>query len=262
MNYGLYLSASGMQTSMYRMDVAANNLANLQTIGYKPDSAAVRQRDTAKIEDRLSSLPSNQLLEALGGGVLIAPNRVSTSQGSIESTPNPFDLAITGDGFFVVRDQSTGTAEDFKLSRDGRLTLNAKGQLVQASSGLPVLDTSDSPIVLNPAQPARIDTDGTIRQGPGGGAIIARIQIASIADNTQLRKAGQNLLSAPGELLARRTPSAAQLQQSAVERSAVDPIRATLAVSRAESGVSRAARMIQMHDEVMQRTISTFGRVG
>jgi len=58
MNYGLYLSASGVLTSMYRQDVLANNLANVNTVGYKPDAVATRQRDAARVEDGLAGMPS------------------------------------------------------------------------------------------------------------------------------------------------------------------------------------------------------------
>ena len=51
MNYGLYLSANGALTSMYRQDVVANNLANLQTVGFKPDMVATRQRLPQRLED-------------------------------------------------------------------------------------------------------------------------------------------------------------------------------------------------------------------
>ncbi len=259
MNYGLYLSASGMQTATYRMDVFANNLANMSTVGFKRDVPATRQRDVVRIEDGVASLPSNKLLEALGAGVMLAPTRVANEQGVLETTPNPLDVGVQGPGFMVVR-QGAGTGGDnFKLTRDGRLTINRQGTLVQASSGFPVLDSADRPITLESRRPVRIDTDGTVTQD---GKIAGRIHLVDIADTTALSKNGDNLLGAPPAIMARRTlTKTTTLQQGTVERSTVDPIRATMEVSSAERAVSRAARMIQIHDEVMQRAINTFGKI-
>lgn len=257
MNYGLYLSASGMMTGLYRMDVAANNLANANTVGFKPDLAAVRQRDVARVEDGLT-LPSNGLLEKLGAGVLLAPNRVSTAQGSLQTTGNPLDLALEGNGYFVVRTAEGSGPEALRLSRDGRLALDPRGRLVQAASGRPVVDLTERPIFLDRGADILVEPDGTIRQG---GEIAARLQIADIADPARLRKDGDNLLNAPPELIAKRQPGAARVTQRAVEQSAVDPVRAMLDVNRAERAVSAGGRMITIYDEILSRAIGTFAKV-
>ena len=66
MQYGLQISTSGILTGMYRTNVLANNLANINTTGFKPDSAFTRQRAVVREEDGVYSLPSNRLLEKLG----------------------------------------------------------------------------------------------------------------------------------------------------------------------------------------------------
>lgn len=68
MYYGIQLAASGALTSLYRTDVLANNLANINTAGFKPDMVYTRQRDTARVEDDLPFLPTDDLLERLGAG--------------------------------------------------------------------------------------------------------------------------------------------------------------------------------------------------
>ena len=79
MNYGLYLSASGVLTNLYRQDVFANNLANSETVGFKPDSPTVRQREPEAIEDNLGLGASQRLLDKLGGGVLAGPQSIRFS---------------------------------------------------------------------------------------------------------------------------------------------------------------------------------------
>src|SRR5690606_13067862 len=75
MDYGLYLSAAGVLTNMHRTDVHANNLANVATTGFKPDFAVIRQRLPERLEDNIADVPAHELLERLGGGVLVDPTR-------------------------------------------------------------------------------------------------------------------------------------------------------------------------------------------
>lgn len=259
MNYGMQLSASGVLTSMYRQDVLSNNLANVDTIGFRHDIVGLTQRDPARIEDALFAMPSNQMLERLGGGVLVAPNRVSTSQGSLDSTGNPLHLAIEGDGYFVV---STGTGSDqerLRLTRDGRLAQDSTGRLVTATDGLPILDTANRPIQLSRAVPFEVDSNGSVRQN---GSVVARIQLTSIPNpGDSLQKAGGNLFTVSASVLSSRRPATGNVVQGVVERSTVDPIKAVMGVQSAAGGVSSNARMIQLFDDLLNRAINTFGRV-
>jgi flagellar basal-body rod protein FlgG len=157
MNYGMHISASGALSAMYRQDVLSNNLANINTNGFKADQPAVRYRPSVREEDGLSFMPSNELLEQLGGGVQVVQPRTRFEQGTIEETSNDLDLAIKGDGFFVVRSETTDGADRLRMTRDGRFTISSKGQLVMASSGMPVLDVQNRPIEV----PARATSPST-----------------------------------------------------------------------------------------------------
>lgn len=257
MNYGLQLSASGMFASMYAMDVAANNLANVETAGFKPDLVSTRMRDAVRPEDGVWNLPSNQLLERLGGGVLLQPNQVSFAQGTLEESGNPLDVAIKGDGFFVVAAGRDGAIQQ-RLTRDGRFTLDDSGRLVMAASGNPVLDPQNRPIRLDPSAEVMIDPDGTIRQR---GAPVARLQVAQVPDPSSLTKEGESLFAASEAAMKARRPATGSVEQGMIEGSAVDAVKAMLAVSKAASAVTANARMLQMHDETVNRAINAFGRV-
>ena len=252
MNYGLYVSASGVLTSMYRQDVQANNLANVNTAGFKPDIAATVARDAARVEDGVAYLPSNMMLERLGAGVLLAPNRVSQEQGTLQKTDGPLDLAIEGDGYFTVQ-----TPDGVRLSRDGRMTMDTSGLLVQAASGYPVLDSAEQVIRLDPARPGgvMVGMDGTVSQG-GGDAV--RIGLVSV-DPAGVRKVGDSLLEAPAAAV--RGRAAGRVRQGMVEGSAVDPVKAMMGVTNAALAVGGNSRMIQLFDELMNRAISTFARI-
>lgn len=258
MNYGLYLAASGTLANLYRMDVVANNLANSETAGFKPIMAGFRARDVATTEDGLGNLPSNRMLESLGAGLMLMPNRVSMRQGTPDVTRRPLDLCIQGDGFFVVQQGRGSDPSSYRLTRDGRLSLNASGQLVHAATGLPVLDRDGRALTLSPNGEVSIDATGAVSQN---GVRVGELQFVSLNDTTGLRARGDGLLSAPAAVLARRSPATGEIIQGAVERSAVDPVRTTLDIASAERAVSSGTRMIQLHDQLMDRAINTFGRI-
>jgi flagellar basal body rod protein FlgG len=258
MNYGLQTAAAGVLTSMYRQDVVSNNLANVDTAGFKADVTAVRSRPAAREEDGLMHLPSNALLERLGAGPLMAPNRISTRQGTLEPTGRPLDIALEGEGFLVVAQRQATGGDRLRLTRDGRMTLDAGGQLVQASSGLPVLDAGDRPIVLSGTGTVLIDTSGRVRQN---GEIVAQLQVTTVPDATSLVKEGASLLRPSAAALASRARSAAAVNQGMIERSSVDPIDAMMGVSEASGAVSSNARMISLFDELLGRAVNTFARI-
>lgn len=253
MSYGLQLSASGAATALYRQDVYANNLANMDTAGFKPDVPMTYSRPAARQEDGLAYLPSNELLERLGGGALLRPNRVSLAQGSPRATGNALDVAVVGEGFLTVRDADGAT----RLTRDGRMTRDSSGRLVLAASGLPVLGADGGEIVLNGPGPVLIDGDGAIRVG---GRPVARLNLVQPADPASLRKQGNSLFAVEGENTL--TPATGQIRQNAYEESAVDEIAAILQVTSAARDVDSNISMMQQHDRLMDRAINVLGRVG
>lgn len=257
MNYGWNIGASSVLASMHRQDVATNNLANIETVGFKGDSVFTIPRQAARNEDNLFNLPSNALLERLGAGVLLSPSRPSFQQGNLTHTGNPLDVAIQGSGFLSVRAPGN-TPGAPRLTRDGRLSLNSQAQLISISTGQPVLDTNDQPITLDRGSDVKIDGDGVVRQN---GATVAQLRISEVANPTQLRKVGDNQYQANPAILQSRRPASGQLVQGSVERSSVDPIQAMLAVQNAANAVGASTRIMQIQDEISNRVINTFGRV-
>lgn len=255
MNYGLYLSSSGMLTNMSRMDVFANNLANVSTAAFKPDVLAVRQRDVVRVEDDLPSMDSNRLLERLGGGVMPARTRINMSPAALTTTDRQLDVGIEGDGFLVVR--AGAGADGLRLTRDGRLAIGADGRLVMASSGASVMDVNQLSIHVDPRQPIFIDADGVVRQGEGA---VGRIAFVG-ADATDLVKEGDNLLRSPAGGLPEVGPPRGRIVQGSIEASGVNAISAMMDVTGAAKAVESNARMVSYFDELMNRAINTLGRV-
>lgn len=258
MNYGFTIGTAGVVAAMHRQDVAANNLANIQTVGFKPDSAFTIPRAAARQEDGLYDIPSNALLERLGAGVLFAPTRTSYTQGTISRTRNPFDLAVQGEGFLSVSVNTTSEGDNIRLTRDGRLTLDQAGRLITATGGHRVLDNSGRPITLNRSQDFNVQTDGTISQA---GVRVAKLGFFDVPDRSVLRKTGDNLFSLSPSAASSKVPAKGEILQYSTEDSAADPIRAMLAVQSASNAVGTMSKVMQIHDDLMNRAINTLGRV-
>lgn len=258
MNYGIQISASGVQTALHRQDVLANNLANINTPGFKADIPATVARRSAREEDGLFSLPSNKLLEKLGAGVLAAPPKTEFEQGPIESNRGPLDLAIRGRGFFVVRDSTSGTANTVRLTRDGRFSRDGSGRLVMAATGMPVLDASNQPIVITGSGAVAIDGDGTVRQN---GQEVGKIAVVDVADYSGLNKVGNNLFRASASALASKRPASGEVMQHSVEHSSVDEVSTILAITEAGRDVEINMSMVAYQDRMNERAINSLARV-
>lgn len=245
-------------TSLYRQDVWSNNLANVSTTGFKPDIPMAQARDAATVEDGLNFLPSNKLLEKLGGGVLMAPNRVNYGQGSLEYTFNDMNVALRGEGFFVVRDSSDNNTDRVRLTRDGRFARNSQGRLVLSGTGQPVLDTQGRAIEIPASGPITIQPSGAIQQN---GQEIARLKVIEITDKSRMKKLGESLFLADADTMAASAPARADVIQGALESSGVDEIKALMAVQSASRDVDGNIRMMQAADRVIDRAINQFGRV-
>ncbi|MEM7228550.1 MAG: flagellar hook-basal body protein [Planctomycetota bacterium] len=250
MNYGLYLSATGVQTSLHRQDVHANNLANVQTIGFKPDAVYTRERLPERIESNDPWASPMELLEQLGGGHLANPTRTLLTQGSLEPTGAPLDVALDGEGFLAVQ---SGNGETL-YTRDGRLNLNADGELVLASNGMKVLNAQNRPIRLDPTAQLTISQDGAIQQN---GTEHDRLSIMDAVDPAAVRKQGQNLYVIESVRL-----GTAQVQQGYTETSAANPIQALMSMTNAAKAVSANARMMQYHDHNLEELFGRVARVG
>lgn len=258
MNYGFYLSAGGVFNNMHRQDVLANNLANVRTAGFKPDSVYMRQRLPARVEAPQTYTDPQWMLERLGGGRLLEPTHTNFSQGGLESTGNDLDLAIDGEGFFMVASDGDGPiAERIAVTRDGRLTLNTAGQLITVAGGLPVLNGDQEPIEVDRTLPVEVRDNGEIVQA---GEVVDRMALRLPQDLTSLHKLGDNLyrLDGPAAMMA---DAPGRVRQGYIEGSGVDPILALNAMIGASKSLGANAKLIQYHDHITGQAVSTLGRV-
>lgn len=260
MNYGLYLSAAGALTNRYRQDVFANNLANVNTHGFKPLSPAISNRPPESIENPDRFGTAQALLDKLGGGVLAGPQSVDFSPGPIEITGNPLDAALTQDDtFFVVRTTDPATGQtDTRVTRDGRFSLNVNGQLTTQSGHL-VLGPGDQPITVDPAAKAAIDPAGRLIDHDGN--VLATLQVVRVPEP------GEALVPAARGTFAFTGPDTRQpvdyvdLRPAALERSGTQAVPTLMKLVAASKAASSNANMIRYHDTLMDRAVNTLGRV-
>ncbi|MCA0995418.1 flagellar hook-basal body complex protein [Alloyangia pacifica] len=195
-----YTILSRQRGLMREMQLIANNVANAGTTGYRQQglifSEYIRQTD-------------------LGGSVSMSAAHVRNSsfaQGTITSTGAALDLAIEGEGFFLVQ-----TPAGERLTRNGAFTTNAQGDLV-THDGHPVMSAGGGPVFVPPGADLAIAQDGTISSG---GQPIGQIGVVAPADTGDLERDGATMFRAPQGSQQVETP---KITQGALESSNVDPI--------------------------------------
>jgi flagellar basal-body rod protein FlgF len=258
MNYGLYLSASGSLTSLARMDVLSNNLANAQTAGFRPSKFSAMHRLPERLEDpevaAAVRADPQLLLEQLGGGVLSAPVRLDDRQGPIETTGNALDLAVHGDGYFSVR-ALEGRSAVTRFTRDGRFVREASGRLVTATGGHPVLDRQGKPINLPGSGPVQVDREGRVVQD---GAVVAQFGLSGF-DADDLIPTEGGLLAPAANVSARA--AGGEIISGAIEGSGVDPVVALTEMMETSRTLTANTKLMQFHDQLMNQAINRLGRV-
>jgi flagellar basal-body rod protein FlgF len=180
---GLYVSAEGAQAQSQWLEAIANNLANVDTVGFKRDLATFQARYAEAVQQGAAT-PGSGSIDDLGGGVSFHQTKTDFSPGPLRRTDAPTDLAVEGDGFFVVR-----KGQDSYLTRAGNFRLTSSGALV-TQQGHAVLSEENAPIIISPeGGPWQITSSGVVRQG-GSAQILALVKPASPGD---LAKAGENM---------------------------------------------------------------------
>lgn len=156
---GLYAAASGMMAQMARQDVYANNLANVNSVGFRRGQSILGQFSADLAAATCSTATAS-------GGAMALPEALDLSQGNLSSTSRNLDLALSGNGFFVVQ-----TPKGLVYTRDGRFSLDAQKRLVSAQ-GYPVLG-AQGPMTL-PSGDFTVDASGQIS---AKGQVVGKLRI-------------------------------------------------------------------------------------
>lgn len=188
---GLYSAYTGMVNQEHRMDVLTNNLANVNTNGYKKEGATAQSFDSIlayKIKDNSEGYRLAKRIGVNNPGVKIGEGYTDFSQGPLKTTENTYDLALTDKGFFAVQFTDKAGNDSVKYTRDGNFTLTSNGELVTQDGDF-VLDENGSSIKIDPLKDTQINTSGQIIQD---GRAVATIQVTDFADYNYLERYGEN----------------------------------------------------------------------
>ena len=240
------------QTTLERqLDVVANNIANVNTTGYKADNSL--------FEEYLTSGAHEDNFVGSDRRVSYVQDRGTYrdfAQGSADQTKNPLDLAIDGSAFLVVQ-----TAAGERYTRDGGLQLNNQGQLVTVA-GNPVLGTG-GPIVFQPTDhDINVTPDGTITVVEGNNRIDSvrgKLRLVSFADAQKLLKEGANLYSA-GEGAA-QPDTKSQVKQGFIEKSNVNAVAEMSRMVEVMRAYTQMSTLLQQQSDLHKNAIEKLAEV-
>lgn len=227
-----------MMENVHRQEQTANNLANANTVGYK--------------RERMFSEVLGEWLDAEG-----APRSdrdlqrwADATHGPLEQTGNPLDVALNGDGFFVLTDKATG---DARYTRAGRFVLDQDGVLRDAAGRL--VEGENGPIRFS-AEPGTIEitTDGEIRADDD---IVGRLRVVTFDDPTQLDRAEGSLFMTEA---APQAPDDVQVRQGYLESSNVDVIQEMTGMISQFRLFESQQKVIQTLDQVLGQTTRDLGK--
>lgn len=229
-----------------QLDIAANNIANADTTGFKVEQLIVETEEARRALNLGVSGPGRFVLDQGVGR--------DFGQGAIRETGRPLDVAIEGEGaFFRIGDPDGGPE---RYTRDGGFRTDDQGRLV-TRSGLPVLDQGGAEIVLDPTlgQPA-IATDGTISQnGQQVGQLgVVRFDILSV-----LSKDGDGLYRNISNEAPADAPDV-QLHQGMLEGSNVDTLAEITGLIEIQRAYESTARLIENASDLSRRAVERLGR--
>ncbi len=273
---------SGLRFQQDKLDVIGNNIANVNTVGFR----AGRAQGADVFSQRLSEFSTNSSASQIGSGVSLASVSSSFAQGNIDASGQPYDMAIDGSGFFIVRDTANNAtyatrAGDFRADANGFLT-TTEGMRVQGEiPGSPGV-SSDIKITLTPTAPAlpadteaiswRIESNGdvmlTLRSTlvppsatPPDPLKIAQIQVQTFRDINGLSKVGNNRfgnLAAAGPVGLGTAGQAGrgQVRWQSLEQANVDLATQFTELMVTQRGYQANAKIITTSDEILQELIN------
>ncbi|MCL2718917.1 MAG: flagellar basal-body rod protein FlgF [Lachnospiraceae bacterium] len=257
---GLYAAYTGMMNQQNRMDVLTNNLANVNTNGFKKEGAT-SQSFNAMYAHKIKDVSENGRLAKYIGrnnpGVKIGESYIDFSQGPIKATANTYDLALTDKGFFAIEYTNKSGETSIKYTRDGNFTLNQNGELVTQDGDF-VLSTDGQRITINPLIPDTvINVNGDIIQN---GVIVSRIQVADFEDYNYLRHFGENLYEAIEGAVEAAAP--AQIYAGHLETANVSVVTEMVNMITVQRAFDANQKVITTLDGSLEIAVNQLGRLG
>jgi len=246
-----------MMLQMARQDVVANNLANVNTGGYKrdtticqafPEMLISRLGDTEENDKKQTEVLPPVEIGRISTGALVKDIVTDHRNGVVKNTDNPMDLAISNEGYFVIN-----TPEGERFTRNGAFKINNTGTLVN-DQGYEVMDTDNNPISLTGE--FTVDKTGNILVD---NEAVAQLKIVNFEDKRFLQKQGDNNMDSRGQTYTVvENPGVVQGYQELSNANAVQEMVTLISVVRAYESCQK---VVQAEDETMQMAIEQVGAI-
>lgn len=256
----LYTAATGMKAMDFKLQVTANNLANIETVAFKRsrvnfEDLMYRTLEQPGLRNGLEQpLPMGQ---QVGMGVFVSGTQLDFTQGAFDQTGLPLDMAIEGDGFFQVQGFLDGT-EKTVYTRAGNFTVNANGEIVLGNS----IGARLEPQITIPQDAVEISVSqqGLVQvrqQGAQEFQDVGQIQLARFINPTGLKQLGKNLYdqtdaSGPPILANPTQDGTGGILANTLELSNVDPVRELVELIRTQRSFELNSQSIQSADQTLQ----------
>jgi flagellar basal-body rod protein FlgF/flagellar basal-body rod protein FlgG len=252
MSNTLLVGLSRQMTLQRQMDVVANNVANVNTNGFKADRSMFEEFLTSRAHEDNFASRDRRISFVHDRGTF-----KDFSQGAAEQTKNPLDVAIDGTGFLVVQ-----TPAGERYTRDGGLQINNLGQLVTAG-GHPVMGAS-GPIVFQPTdKEINIAADGNVTVIEGTGRIDSvrgKLRLVNFADAQKLVKDGGNLYSAGQDVIA-QADTTSQVRQGFIEKSNVNSVHEMSRMIEITRTYTQISALLQQQHELHRTAVERLAEV-
>ena len=255
MNAALWAAKTGLDAQQTEMAVISNNLANVNTTGFKQDRAVFEdllyQNQTQAGADTSQTTQSPSGM-SIGTGTQVVSTEKDYSQGSLTQTGNPLDVAVQGQGFFQIQMPDGTTA----YTRDGTFQTNAQGQLVTSSGYL----VQPGITIPQGAQSVTIGSDGTVSVTLAGQAAptqIGQLQLANFINPPGLQPIGGNLLVQSAASGSPQTGSPGQnglgtVSQGELESSNVNVVEELVNMIQTQRAYEMNSKAINTVDQMLQ----------
>ena len=245
MPYGVYLSAAGAHAQSHRMQVLSNNLANVDTPGFKPQQTILQSRFAEMIEQGVTPAGMGGA-DDIGGGVTIQKTQTHLGPGPMKSTGRETDFAIhDNDSFFVIQ-----RGEQQLLTRAGNFLFDSSGRMVN-DAGDAVVAADGRGIQIEPGVPFAVEPQGVIRQGDS----VWELMVARPKSMGDVSHLGGNQFKPLAEFDLVPKPDR-KVVAGMLEQSAVRPTAAMMELIETSRVYEANVRMIQNQDNVMGTLIN------
>ncbi len=277
---GIYTGACGMLINEMRQNITANNLANVDTTGFKKDVAVFSMEpdnEIHKINDWKKEIKNRHIEHSryignLGTGAVVSNVYTTKNQGEIRVTDNKTDFALSGQGYFAVETDGGvkyTRAGNFAITKDGFLT-DMSGNNVLGINPAEAMNNVDSigddknglgvqtnPIKVDTQFPISVDSAGVVYQN---NQPVAKMLVVEFESQNNVIKNGANLIS-PGPETNIKAAANTEVMQNAIEGSNVNAVYEMVNMIELQRAYEMNQKVILTQDEMLQKSIGSVGKL-